>query len=546
MRARLRLGLLCAGLNVAESALVLGIDKSDAPSLATQASAIAPFGAFHDLRWVSVYQDSWLTFALELVAMLLIRGFITAVCVRWAWPATSPSPSLVTGFGQGILATAVSAFFVAPCVALLFGLAVVPISWLFIAAVPLVLLVALVVHPIAVSGSWWRRALAPRALWWVFVSFAVLDLAAIATDASPGPVRILVAAASGVFNAWAWIGLVSAVVDRRPARHVVPMVPVALAVLAGIVIGGALLGFNGAHPVTPVYNDGPSPGSASATPVLLVSGYGSEWDGQAVHPIPGNFYEIRFSYSGLSADGQPLPYTSHDTVKSLAALDKMLGEQIDALHDRTHRRIDVVAESEGSLIAETYLLATQQAPVDSVVYASPLISPGRVWYPTGSQGWGVASVEGMQILSDAFQSVAPIDLSPDSAFLKSLDMAAPTLQSLYSCSVPGVRQFALLPLADSVAMPADTTLGFPYAVVPAFHGGLTSSPAGAPVIAEALEHGSASTSSIWRYMEDAFSAAASAWQVPNLAETDYPGGKAQATSCDAVGKALASYIRSAS
>jgi hypothetical protein len=547
MRSRSALVALCVGLNVAESALIFGLDRNDAPSLATQASAIVPFGTFHDLRWMSVFQTSWLTFVAELVAMLLVRAAITALSVSLAWPRSYPRPTFVRLFVQGLLATFVSAVFVAPCVALLFGLAVVPISWLFIAAVPLILLVALVVHPIAVHGSWWRRALSPRALLWVFATFVVLDLAAVATTAAPAPVRLVVAAAAGVFNAWAWVGLVSAVVVRAPARRIVPMVPAALAALVGLVIGGTVLGFNGAHPAAPLYSASDSPSDASGTtPLMIVSGYGSTWNGVAVHPIPGNFYEVRFSYKGLAADGRPLPYDEADTVRPLDQLERMLADQVEVLYRQTHRRVDIASESEGALITETYVLADRGAPVRTAVYASPLVDPGRVWYPVSqTAGWGVASAEAMDLLGRAFQSVAPIDLSPHSSFLASLDEAAPLLQTMYSCEVPGVRQFALLPLADSVADPPGATFAFPSAVVPAFHGGLIPSAQGSAVISKVLQGQAVSTSGIWEFLEDTVRDAATAWQVPDLPASDFPGGKADPGACSALVHDLATYFDSA-
>jgi len=544
VRSRSRLVALCVGLNVAESALILGLDRNDAPSLATQASAIVPFGTFQDLRWMSVFQTSWLTFAAELAAMLLVRAAITALSVRLAWPHSSAPPGLGRLFAQGLLATAVSTVFLAPCVTLLFGLAVVPISWLFIAAVPLVVLVALVVHPIAVSGSWWRRALSVRALWWVVATFVILDLAAVATTEAPAPLRLVVAAAAGLFNAWAWVGLVSAIVVRAPARRIVPMVPAAMAVLVGVVIGGTLLGFNGAHPAAPGYSASGSRTDASgSTPLLIVSGYGSTWNGQPVHPIPGNFYELRFSYKGLASDGQPLPYDEADTVKPLGRLEQMLADQVEVLYRQTHRRVDIASESEGALIAETYVLADPGAPVRTAVYASPLVDPGRVWYPVSRPtGWGIASAEAMQLLGRGFQSAAPIDLSPRSSFLASLDEVAPLLQTMYSCSVPGVRQFALLPLADSVADPPGATFAFPTAVVPAFHGGLIPSHEGSTVISNVLEGRPAGTSGIWEFLEDAVRDAATAWQVPDLPVSDFPAGKSDPGACSALSRELATHL----
>ncbi|HEY2563000.1 MAG TPA: hypothetical protein VGI44_04770 [Acidimicrobiales bacterium] len=516
---------VCVGLPVLETALVFVLTPGSSPSLAPQASAVAPFGVFHDLRWLSVYTSSWPTFGALAAAVLVGRGALTAVCVRLAWPRTTPPPPMGRLLARGVAATLVAAIFLAPSVVLLFGLAVVPVSWLFIAAVPLALGVALVVHPIAVTGGWWKRVIPLHAVGWVAASFLAMTVAAAAIAYAPRWAAYLVAAASGVFNARAWVGMVGAVVEPRHVHRAVPAVPLALVAMAAVVALGSVTGFTGAStqrtgngaqaPYRP-----PAPGDRA---VLVVSGYGSHWAGEPEHPVPGPFFEQRFSYLGLRASGQPLPYTGADTVQPLSALDAKMAVQVAALHNATGRPVDIVAESEGALMAKTYLVADPNPPVGTVVMASPLLAPGRVSYPAGTSatGVGLPSRDALQLLSGAYRSVAPIDLDPNSPFLKSVDQLAPLLQQVLACPSPGVHQVALLPLADATAAPTHLTLPFPAVVVPAFHGGLIGNPSTDGIIASALDGQVPSGSGELRDLDSLISASASAWQVPSLALAAY-------------------------
>ena len=523
--ARWALVIVCVGLPILEVATVFVFLPGSSPTLAPQASAVAPFGIFHDLRWLSVYASSWPTFAALAFGVLLARGLVTAVSVRLAWPASAPPPRMATLLVRGVGATVLAALFLAPSVALLFALAVVPVSWLFLAAVPLALGVALVVHPIAVTGGWWKHPIPLRALGWVALSFATFTVAAAVIAVGPSWVVFVVAALSGTFNARAWVGMVGAVVEHRHSDRIVPAVPVALAVMVAVVAVGSVSGFT--HVSTQRANTGPTTYTApmrGAQAVLVISGYGSHWNGAPTHPIPGPFFEQRFSYRGLASSGRPLAYSSGDTVQTLHSLDVRLASQVADLANATGRRIDIVAESEGALVAKTYLVSHADAPVGTVVLASPLLAPGRVSYPAADTGAGsgLPSRGALDLLSRAYQSVAPIDLSPESGFLKSVDQLAPLLQGLLSCPTPGVRQLAVLPLADATAAPVRSTLPFPSVVVPAFHGGLIGSRSPDRIIAAALEGQVPVTSQGLRDLDRLIVLGSSAWQVPTLALSDYP------------------------
>jgi hypothetical protein len=528
--------------NTLEGVLVALLPTTATRSLAPQASAVTPFGVFHDLRWLSVYHDSWTTFGLELVGMLVVRGLLTTLMVWESWPGFD-RPRIGRLFGRGVSSTALAAVFLAPSVSLLFGLAVVPVSWLFLAAVPLALAVALIIHPVSVHGDWWRRTVPFRALGWVALSFLVFSATGMITSTSPVPVGIVAAALVGLFNARAWFGMVHALVNRPPARHVLPIVPVALATMVAIAGSGAYVGFSDARTAQTEIRAGPRvAGRQPGPPVLVVSGYGSRWNGRPVHPIPGRFDEIRFSYAGLDSNGDPRPYRSADTVKPLLQLARMMAAQVTAVQRRTGQPVAVVAESEGALVAETYLAATPHPPVRRLVMASPLLDPGRVSYPLDGAGWGVASRSGMEVMVSAFQPASPIDLSPTSPFLASVNQEAPLLQKLATCPVPGVSRIALLPLADAVAASSSSRLAFPSIVVPAFHGGLLSDSSAAALVGRILRGGTAGSRGWWQLAEDTIRWAASAWQVPDLPPNAFPGrgvtGQTAVSNCTTIDRDL--------
>ncbi len=523
---RWKLAAFCIGLNLVETGIVMGLGPEPRPDLAPQASAVAPFGVFSDLRWVSVYNNSWVALAGELAGVLVIRSAITALSIALAWPANLRPPGAGKLMRRSLFATALAAVLLSPSVTLLFGLAALPVSWLFLAAVPAALFVAFIIHPAAVSGDWWQRLVAPRAVGCVALSFLVLSLEGAAIDASPPALWPLIAVAGGLFNAWSWVTLVRSVADRRPVRHTVPVAAIAALALVSAIVAGTVIGFGQARKAEARALRARTPGQyepAYGLSVLVVSGYGSSWSGAQAHPVPGSYTEERFSYRGLDAQGLPLPYDSSDTAKPLAELDRMLLAQVSALAARTGGPVDVVAESEGALVAKTALLADPGSAVQTLVLASPLQDPGRVWYPTiGDQDWGVGTNEAMRLISDVLDGVSPINLSPDNPLFASIDDQAPDLENAMACPITGIRQFALLPLADATVSPADERLPFPSVVLAAFHGGLIESPSGAKIISRVLADRPVDDNRFLVLANEAISYAASAWQVPALEPLDFP------------------------
>jgi pimeloyl-ACP methyl ester carboxylesterase len=126
-----------------------------------------------------------------------------------------------------------------------------------------------------------------------------------------------------------------------------------------------------------------------------------------------------------------------------------LADQVEAPACQTHDPVDLVGESEGSQVAQTYELTHLHAPVRDVVLLSPLVAPGRVSFPVTGPGKGAAARAALTFVGGAYRSVSPVDLSPSSALIRSLDVEGNRLDGEFDCKAPHVREFAILPLADA-------------------------------------------------------------------------------------------------
>ncbi|HEY7135739.1 MAG TPA: hypothetical protein VIB48_11790 [Acidimicrobiia bacterium] len=560
---------LAVGLSVLEAGILVLVAPHSSWGLAPQVVAPAPFGAFHDLRWLLVYHRSWFALGWELAALLVFRGTLDALLVRAAWPRGEERPPMFVSFRRAVIFTAVALVALLPWTILLFALAVIPISWLFFAAFPPAIATIVLLHHGAARAGWWRAMPPLRTSAWMLATFGVLTLASAAIALSPvWPLALLTAGATGLFNAWAWCRIVRGV-EPTGAGHVVhlgrvrrwiPVSPIAVASVFALVVGGSAIGFAVHQPGQPDQVAAPPP-IGDGAPVLIVTGFASHWDGSPVTVLGSGFRQWRFSYRGLDANGEPLSYGSHDTQQSLAALDRLMARQVDAIAASTHRRVSIVAESEGALVAKTYVLATPHPPVDRLVLLSPLVRPGRVYYPAeNGDGWGTFTGWGLRGVAGIVAGLSPLELSPDSPFVRDVDRHGAALRDALACSVPGVHQDAFLPLADAVtgSFEDQRDVGDPdgigsvrIRVVPAFHGGLLGSASIQHAIRADLRGEKIGVGS-WATAASVIRGAAAAWQVPDLpiqlnpawSTVSYPGlsSPVRADRCRAVRDELTAMV----
>src|SRR3954451_852517 len=280
LRGHRGLLVVCITGTLVESVLVGLLGPRAALALAPQATAIAPYGVFHDTRWLLVYSHSWLTFGVESAAFLLIRGALTAWTVRLAWPYDADRPRFHVLLTRGITFTAAAAVLLMFSSSLLVGLAVTSVSYLFFTAVPVALFIALLIQHGPVS-AWWRTHPSWRTVGWAALAFAVLTLGGATIAASPWPLGIVFAAAVGLFNAWAWLGITRALA-LRPSRRFVPIAPVGVAAGIALLLVGVLISVQletakhqiARPPAAPV-----ATAPASGQPLMVITGFDSHWHG---------------------------------------------------------------------------------------------------------------------------------------------------------------------------------------------------------------------------------------------------------------------------
>jgi hypothetical protein len=325
-----------------------------------------------------------------------------------------------------------------------------------------------------------------------------------------------------------------------------PFVVVALAGILALVVGGAAIGFT----VAAALERGRDPlprarASATGPPVLVIKGFNSQWNGTTLRWVPGNFRIRRFSYSGLDARGAPRPYGRDATHRSVRALARTLRDQVEALAADTGAPIGIVAESEGALVALTYLLGTPDAPVRAIVVLSPLAEPGRVSYPApGRVGWGVAAGAALDVTATVVNALGPIEVGADTPLFRSMVEDAPLFQGLMRCRAPGVRELAVLPVDTGLAAPFPASIDIPAVVRPRFHGGLLGDADTEALVQRVLRDRPVRTASRWKTTERVVQALASPWQVPSLTKSLEPSWRdlPDPGDCPAVRKALRDYL----
>ena len=311
---------------------------------------------------------------------------------------------------------------------------------------------------------------------------------------------------------------------------------IGLAVVLVVVLGGTAIGFAVSVAVESGRTPPPrAPSSSAGSPVLVVKGFNSRWDGVTYRWVRGEHLIRRFSYRGLGTQRQPLTYERGDTHRGLVDLAREMRDQVVALRLQSGDDVSIVAESEGALVTQVYLAAFPHAPVDAVVLLSPLAEPGRVYYPPpGEQGWGVGAGVIMRGIAGVIGALGPVDVSADAPLFRSIVDLGPTVGSLLACPPPGIRSYAVLPIDEGVAAPAPVDVGYEHQTVAAFHGGLLGDDTTATAIADVLDGRQPDDGSgFWAAVGDAFGATAAAWQIPGLAQGLEPAWRIRPTTMTA-------------
>jgi|SRR5579875_289539 len=533
---------------MAEAAVVAAVAPAARP-LAPQVTALAPLAVFHDLRWLFAYGGSWAGFVMDLVAVVAARSVLDATLAWLAWPHGRARPRLVTLFGSGTALTLCAGLLLAPLVTLAFGVALLPFSWPFLGALPLLVLLAVVFSHGGV-GTWWRTLPPVRATGWLVTEFVVLSLAAVVIGRLPGGWTVPVAGLTGAVNARAWYGVTAAVAGAAPARqpgptgqarHVwawratdrLPVAPVAAVLAVGLVIGVARVGFlvaSSPHGRQPAATAAPEalragqaadqsgPGVPQGPVVLDIQGFGSSCCSQerTLRAITGGAVARQFSYRGLDASGRPLPYGPAASDLPLPVLGDRIAAQVEALHRETGKPVDLVAESEGTLGVYAMLARHPDVPVGSLALLSPIVAPGQVSYPPGD-GNGRGAVPGYALHAVVWfiGGLSPYGTAGAEKLIDSVNRtgARYAAEAARNTRRHPLRWIAVVPLADSLTLPVCVLPPNTFVVV-AMHGSLLGDP-GVQQMVRGFFRGAVPGISPLRSAAELMAQAAAAWRMPD-------------------------------
>jgi hypothetical protein len=566
-----------AGGAMAEASVLSFLAPSARP-LAPQVTALPPLAAYHDLRWLFAFNQSWLDFAAVLMVLVLARAAVDAVLVQLAWPRPAdpetpglPRPRFLTSVVSCAVLTILVGLVMSPVVTLMFGVALLPFSWPYLAAVPILLGTAVALSQGGVGQAWWRRLPPVGTAAWVIATFVILSLASALMAHVDTLGIVAVAGLAGVVDARAWYGLTAAAVRRSAEKPLhpwhwratlqrirrsllertswVPVAPLAAVMVLALVVGLTRLAFTGTvrfatgtsdavagavtnaaegASLTTVGQVGPvrgmhgigGAGVQTAAPkprgaVLVVEGFGSSCCHAAdtLQAEEPDLLVRQFSYLGLTAAGQPIPYGPAAGDLPIQTLGDRMAAQVEYLYQRVGGPVDVVAESEGTLGLYAMLARHPHVPVRSVTLLSPIIEPGQL-----GQAAGTVPGAALTTLNDLIGGMSPYGSSGAEELIDSVSRYGARYfeQVSREQSLPWL---AVIPLADAVTLP---TCSWPHNVifVDAFHGGLLGNPTARRLVEDFLSGGTASADSAsqrqLRTTAQLISAAATAWRMPEL------------------------------
>jgi hypothetical protein len=381
---------------------------------------------------------------------------------------------------RAVLFYALAMVLFVPWVVLLFGMAFSHLSFLFFAALPPALAIAAILHRGAVSRTSGRRV-GWRPTWrsaaWVLGAFVWLTLAGGVAANAPIALALLAAAIAGLLNARALYGVVQDVALVRARRPLRALTPALVAAVFGVTIGGSAIGFALSMHHHHGTDLGPLPAQTPGNhPVLVATGLHSHYDPHPPLDLPHGYAGWRFSYRGLGPGDRPLPYGPQDTQQSLQTSAALMAKQVDSLAHAYREPVTIVAESEGAMVARTYLLHVydpKSHEIDRLITLDMLPGESNVYFPPrGKDGWGVASGWGLRGLVKLLGGIASLRLSVDSGLGRDVTDCRASLSQLASAPPPpGVTEIGFESLADMVD-PAASPPGVPLYLMAAPHGGL--------------------------------------------------------------------------
>jgi hypothetical protein len=528
-----------AGGAMAEAGLLTFLAPGARP-LAPQVTALPPLAAYHDLRWLFAFNQSWLGFTGVLALLLVVRSAVDAVLVWLAWPRASdpgvpapPRPRFLASIVSCAVLTVLVWLVMSPVVTLMFGVALVPFSWPYLAAVPIMLGTALALSQGGVGQAWWRRLPPVRTAVWLLVTFAVLSAASVLMTRLDAPAAVAVAGLAGVIDARAWYGLTAAAVRRSVERPPhpwhwraalsrvrqalyhrtswVPVAPLAAVMVIALVVGLARLAFTGtvrfttgggttaiaaatelaggsglaaaSRPSSPAASGGatsaPKDGRTSSATgagarvrgaVLVVEGFGSSCCGSADALQAAEPDLLVRQFSYLGLNSSGAPIRYGPAAEDLPI--QVLGDRMATQVDKLYQqtRTPVDIVAESEGTLGLYAMLARHPHVP--VGSLVLLSP--IVEPGGegevSQAAATVPGEALITLNNLIGGISPFGPSGAQALIESVSQVGASYFAKISRDT-GLPWLAVVPLADAVTLPA---CSWPQNVVfvDAFHGGL--------------------------------------------------------------------------
>jgi hypothetical protein len=513
---------------IAEAIVLQAFGFSSALPLAPQVSAPAPFGVFHDLRWVWTYAWSWPSAVWQLAALWVFRSSYDAALIGAAWPQDRERPSFPVLWRRSGAYTAIAIVVMSPWATYSFAAGATSYGPFLVAAIFASLLTALVMPPGVITGQWWRRIMPWRTMPHIALAWLVLMLASLATMFSPAWFTVVVAAAGGLINAWLWRRIVATVTAAELLPFPFPITPVAVALVVGGFVAGGGYWYGRTFAAQASKQDRSTQRMAQKAPqtsvvpvseaVIFVDGFDTAYDGKTYNLLGPDVRTRFFSYAGLGADGKPLPYQPGDTYGSLEHSADLLAQQVDKLSQLSGGPVAIVADSEGTVVARTYLARAAQPPVDHYIEASPLLRPAWVYYPpAGESGFGLLGGWEAREIFRLVQIESPhFTADVDIPFLRSTVDDAPLLRNQVLCTVPHVPTFLFVPLQAALMMPRGVMTRMRWATLPGWHGTLLEHGVVQHDIQRLLGNGGLAHRPGWKFWFQLVRGAAAAWHPPAL------------------------------
>ena len=207
-RSRPRLLALCALAAVPpaiEAVLLVHFGFVAAEGLSSQVTAVWPYDSYHDLRWLYVYHDSWPEFLAGLLLLIVFRGSAHHRAGRRSpGPPRRPGPACAGCCGATSPCPRLVGVLVAPWALISVAASVVALSWVLLASLLPMFLLAPFLQRVAVVEHWWRGLPSISLVGWSLLNFVVLTVAGALCWITPGWWTVPVAGVAGVLNGLLW------------------------------------------------------------------------------------------------------------------------------------------------------------------------------------------------------------------------------------------------------------------------------------------------------------------------------------------------------